>query len=217
VSSLPEEQILQDAREMIRREGAATAGVAEQLDASFVAAVSLLLGCHGKVLVAGSGTSGAVARRLAHLLSVCGTPSLFLHPMDALHGSLGALSDTDVVVVISKGGGSTEVNDFARRAQERGARVLSLTARKDSALGRLADVSVQIVAADDADPGGFIAMGSTLAVSVWGDALAVTLMRLRGYSWADVLFTHPAGAVGQIVETPDELAPLDASALTGED
>src|SRR5258708_861781 len=148
VSSLPEEQILQDAREMIRREGAATAGVAEQLDASFVAAVSLLLGCHGKVLVAGSGTSGAVARRLAHLLSVCGTPSLFLHPMDALHGSLGALSDTDVVVVISKGGGSTEVNDFARRAQERGARVLSLTARKDSALGRHADVSVQSVAAD---------------------------------------------------------------------
>jgi arabinose-5-phosphate isomerase len=214
---LPEEQILQDAREMIRREGAATAGVAEQLDTSFVAAVSLLLGCAGKVLVAGSGTSGAVARRMAHLLSVCGTPSLFLHPMDALHGSLGALSDTDVVVVISKDGGSTEVNDFARRAQERGARVLSLTAREDSALGRLADVSVQIVAASDADPGGVIAMGTSLAVSVWGDALAVTLMRLRGYSWADVLFTHPAGAVGQIVEPPDELAPLDASALTGEE
>jgi D-arabinose 5-phosphate isomerase GutQ len=217
VSSLPEEQILEDARAMIRREGAATAGVADQLDASFVAAVSLLFGCRGKVLVAGAGTSGAVARRMAHLLSVCGTPSLFLHPMDALHGSLGALSDTDVVVVISKGGGSAEVNDFARRARERGARVLSLTARKDSDLGRLADVSVQIVAADDADPGGVIAMGTSLAVSAWGDALAVTLMRLRGYSWADVLFTHPAGAVGQIVEIPDELAPLDASALTGEE
>src|SRR5258708_9908294 len=95
VSSLPEEQILQDARTMIRREGAATAGVAEQLDASFLAAVSLLLGCRGKVLVFGAGASGAVARRMAHLLSLCRTPSLFLHPMDALPRSLGALSHPD--------------------------------------------------------------------------------------------------------------------------
>jgi arabinose-5-phosphate isomerase len=137
--------------------------------------------------------------------------------MDALHGSLGAVTRTDVVIAISKLGGSAELNDFARRAQERGARILSLTSRADSVLGRLADVSVRIAPADEADPGGVIAMGSTLAVSAWGDALAVTLMRLSGYSWSQVLSSHPAGAVGQITDTPEELAPLDASALSGRD
>lgn len=217
MSSLAEDQILESAREVIRREGAATAGIAEQLDESFLAAVSLLLGCQGKVFVAGSGTSGTVARRMAHLLSVCGTPAVFLHPMDALHGSLGAVSGPDVVIAISKGGGSAELNEFAGRAQERGARVLSLTARADSTLGRLADVSVQIAPAAHADPGGVIAMGSTLAVSAWGDALAVTLMRMRGYSWSQVLSAHPAGSVGRLTDTPEELAPLDASALSGKD
>jgi arabinose-5-phosphate isomerase len=217
VSFLPEDQILQSAREVVRREGAAAAGIAEQLDGSFLASVSLLLGCRGKVVVAGSGTSGTVARRMAHLLSVCGTPAVFLHPMDALHGSLGAVSEGDVVVAISKTGGSAELNDFAGRAQERGAQILSLSARADSALGRLSDVNVQIVSAHDADPGGVIAMGSTLAMSAWGDALAVTLMRLRGYSWAQVLSAHPAGGVGQLVDAPAELPPLDTSALTGKD
>jgi D-arabinose 5-phosphate isomerase GutQ len=217
VRSLAEDQILEDAREVIRREGAATSGIAEQLDGSFLSAVSLLLGCRGKVVVSGSGTSGTVARRMAHLLSVCGTPAVFLHPMDALHGSLGAVSGTDVVIAISKGGSSVELNDFARRAQERGARILSLTARADSTLGRLADVSVEIDPADHADPGGVIAMGSTLAVSAWGDALAVTLMRLSGYSWSQVLSAHPAGSVGQITVAPEELAPLDASVLSGRD
>jgi arabinose-5-phosphate isomerase len=145
---------------------------------------------------------------MAHLLSVCGTPSLFLHPMDGLHGSLGAVAEQDVVIAISKDGGSAELNEFARLAQERGARLLSLTSRVDSVLGRLADLSVRIAPAADADPGGVIAMGSTLATAAWGDALAVTLMRLRGYSWSDVLFTHPAGAVGQLAEAPDELAPF---------
>jgi arabinose-5-phosphate isomerase len=205
---LPEDQILEDARAVIRREGVAAAGIADQLDGSFVAAVELLLACRGKVLVTGSGTSGSVARRMAHLLSVCGTPSLFLHPMDALHGSLGAVSEADVVIAISRDGSSYELNDCARRAQHRGAQVISLTSQVDSALGQLADLSVQIVTSDDADPGGVIAMGSTLAAAAWGDALAVTLMRLRGYSWSEVLFTHPAGAVGQLADAPDELAPL---------
>jgi arabinose-5-phosphate isomerase len=127
---------------------------------------------------------------------------------------LGAVSEVDVVIAISKGGSSAELNDFAHRAQGRGAQVLSLTSRVDSVLGQLANLSVQVVAGDEVDPGGVIAMGSTLAASAWGDALAVTLMRLRGYSWSDVLFTHPAGAVGQLVDAPDELAPLHPSAPT---
>jgi len=145
---------------VIRREGAAAAGIAEQLDGSFLSAVSLLLGCRGKVVVAGSGTSGTVARRMAHLLSVCGTPAFFLHPMDALHGSLGAVSGTDVVIAISKGGGSAELNDFARRAQERGAGLLSLTPARTPSSAGSRDVSVRIAPAVQADPGEVIAMAA---------------------------------------------------------
>jgi arabinose-5-phosphate isomerase len=203
---LPAEQILADARAVIHREGNATFGVADQLDNSFVRAVEMVLDCRGKVIAAGSGTSGSVARRMAHLLSVCGTPALFTHPMDGLHGSLGAVSDQDMIIAVSRDGGSGELNDFARLAQQRGAPVLSLTSRTDSPLGQLADLSVRIVT-KDADPGGVIAMGSTLAAAAWGDALAITLMRPRGYSWSEVLFTHPAGAVGQLIDTPAELTP----------
>lgn len=197
-------------RATVLAEARAVADVADQLDDSFAAAVELLRDCAGKVLVSGAGTSGTVARRLAHLLSVTGTPALYLHPADALHGSLGAVTGTDVVIAISKGGESAELNEFAARSAARGATTVAMTARGDSTLARTAGLVARITTVPGADPGEAIAMGSTLAMSAWGDALALTLMRLRGYSWAEVLFTHPAGAVGQLAEEPDALPPLGA-------
>nr|WP_277816676.1 SIS domain-containing protein [Microbacterium aquimaris] len=168
--------------------------------------------CTGKVFVTGSGTSGATARRMAHLLAVCGTPSTFIHPMDALHGTMGALAAGDVLISISRGGESAEINDFSTRAQRRSVSVVALTAEPESTLGRLADVTVTLITEGEGDPGGVIAMGSTLVTSVWGDALANILMRRRGYGWDQVLETHPAGAVGQITDLPDPLTGIDAPA-----
>jgi arabinose-5-phosphate isomerase len=155
----------------------------------------------GKVLVAGMGTSGAVARRMAHLLSVMGTPALFVHPADGLHGTLGAVTDGDVVIAISKGGGSDELNEFVTRAAKLGAAVVAVTSAPESRLAQLATISVDLPTTLDGEPGGMVAMGSTLAVAAWGDALALIAMRMRGYDWPSVLFTHPGGSVGKLDES----------------
>ncbi len=174
-------------------------GLADSLP-MFNEVVAILLDCRGRVIVAGVGTSGTVARRMAHLLSVAGTPSFFLHPADGLHGSLGAIRSGDVLIAISKGGDSEEVNEMAERARVRGASVVALTTQPVSPMVQLADLLVLLPPAGEEDPGGIIAMGSTLVVSAYGDALAIALMEMRGYEWSELLFTHPGGAVGRAAE-----------------
>lgn len=198
--------MLEAAREAVRSEAAGVLAVADQLDETFVRVADLLASTTGKVFVVGSGTSGAIARRMAHLLAVSGTPSVFVHPMDALHGTMGAFAENDVLIGISRGGETTEINDLMVLSQKRGLPVIALTAEPTSTLGRGADITVVLRTTDGADPGGVIAMGSTLVTAVWGDALAYVLMRRSGYGWDQVLETHPAGAVGKLTEAPDELA-----------
>jgi arabinose-5-phosphate isomerase len=189
-------EALDAGRELLGLEAAAVSAV--RLDETFHRAVDLVLSAPGRVLVAGVGTSGPIAHRLAHLLSASGTPALYLHPADALHGGLGAVIGGDVVVTVSKGGRSAELNEFAARCKERGARLVVLTGAPESPLAALADVAVTLPETPGADPGGVIAMGSSLAAAAWGDAFAWVLMRLRGYSWESVLHAHPAGAVGHL-------------------
>lgn len=189
-------EMLQMAQRLIQAEASALMDLRSQLSTSLIAVARLALEQPGKVLTAGVGTSGYVARRLAHLLSVTGTPALFVHPADGLHGGLGAVRKGDVVIAISKGGRSQELNEFSRRAKILGAKIVVLTMEPGSELGRTADIVVGLSVPDGADPGGIIAMGSTLVASAWGDALAVVLMQMRGYGWDSVLFTHPGGAVG---------------------
>lgn len=186
------------ARELVRAEADALVALEAQLDERLVSAARMILTRRGKVLPVGVGTSGHVARRMAHLLSVTGTPAVFLHPADGLHGSLGAIQPDDVVVAISRGGQSNEINEFARRAKKLGAAIIVLTADPDSELGELGDVTVALSTPSAADPHGIIAMGSTLVTSAWGDALAITLMEMRGYGWDAVLYSHPGGAVGKL-------------------
>lgn len=193
------------AAERIGIEAAAVQAVASVFDDVTDEIIALLYECTGKVFVTGSGTSGTIARRMAHLFSVCGTPSVFIQPSDALHGTMGALRDGDVLISISKGGTSDEINNLSMRARERGVKVVALTSDADSELAQLSDY-VQVFTVDDqVDPGNLIAMGSTLMHAVWGDCLAVALMRMRGYGWSDVVFTHPLGAVGKLAGLPEAL------------
>jgi D-arabinose 5-phosphate isomerase GutQ len=190
--------LLEIGRERIDAEMRSIAAMMDTIDEHFLAALDLLASCQGKVLVSGVGISAAVARRMAHLLAVTGTPALYLDASESLHGSLGAVEPGDVLIAISKSGGSTEVNTIAERALGRGASLLVLTCNPDSPLTRLATLAITLALPEDSDLGGILAMGSTLAVSAWGDALAAALMKHRSYSWADVFSTHPGGAVGQL-------------------
>lgn len=201
------------ARQTVERDAAAVAAVLPQIGASFLDAVRLLLECPGKVLVSGMGTSGATARRIAHLLSVGGTPALFVHAADGLHGGLGAVTADDCVIAISKGGESDELNEYVRRVRERHARVLTMTATADSTLAKLGDVRLVIDTPDDVDPGNMIAMGSALAMCSVGDALTVALMEIRRYPWEAFMHTHPGGAVGHRIQR-GEPAPARAADAT---
>lgn len=209
------ETVLEAAREQIDKEIEGLKGVTQSLDDSFIEVVETLLKCKGKVFITGSGTSGAIARRMGHLLSVCGTPSMFISAMDALHGTMGAMSENDVLITISRGGETDELNGLSRRVRPWGIPVIAITAAPESTLAALADTVCVIDVGREADPGGVIAMGSTLGVAIWGDALATVLMRLREYGWDQMLYTHPAGAVGQMTKEPSELASLKAQKSAG--
>ncbi|MCP9271112.1 SIS domain-containing protein [Mycolicibacterium arenosum] len=182
---------------VLSRESAAVAALVGAVEAGVVALAHRVLGIAGKVVTTGSGTSGVMAERLAHLLSVCGTPAVYLPAMDALHGGMGAITASDLVLAISKTGRSTELADLVRRLVERGVDVVAVTENADSPLtGAASTVALLPPTAPDADPGDMIALASTLAVGAWGDALAVVAMALRGHTLRDVVDSHPAGGVG---------------------
>lgn len=184
------------ARETVRQDAAAVAAAVAAVGDGFAAAVDLLFACAGKAVVSGMGTSGATAQRIAHLLAVGGTPAFFAHPADGLHGGLGAVTAADVVLAISKGGESAELNEYVARAKGRGAKTIAMTAEPASTLAGLADATIVVRTPIEADPGGMIAMGSALANCAVGDALVVALMHLRQYPWQSFEDTHPGGAVG---------------------
>lgn len=198
INELTDDQMITLAREAVTLEANAVVRVVDQITSTLPQAVRLVEGARGKILTTGSGTSSQVARRMAHLLSVSGTPSLFVHSMDALHGTVGAVQSGDVLIAISKTGESDEVLEFSKLAREVGAPVIGISERAGSSMEEVSDIFVLLSTAEGADPGDTLAMGSTLVTAVWGDALARVLMKRRGWETEDSLRIHPAGGVGKI-------------------
>ncbi|MBN1934057.1 MAG: SIS domain-containing protein [Anaerolineae bacterium] len=201
MSPMSPEDMIALAQATVRQEADGLHALIEQLSdpqisACFVDAARRLLACEGKVLTAGCGTSRHVAARLAHLLSCCGTPALYIHPSDAQHGLGGAVAGKDVLIAISKGGETVEINHLARIAKERGAALIALTEQPASTLGQLSDVVLRFQAPTGVDPYDMIATGSSLFNSLACDALCVVLLKLRGYTRDAFGQTHPGGAVG---------------------
>lgn len=198
--ALDDAALLEVGRSVIGGDMEALGMVRDGLGEGFIVAVELLLGVRGKVLVTGMGTSGATARRIAHLLSCGGTPAVFVHAADGLHGGLGAVGRDDCIIAISKGGETDELNEYCRRARALGALVIAMTAEPTSPLALIADHVLPVVTPPESDPGEMMAMGSAIAACAVGDALAVTLMQLRGYAWERFESSHPGGAVGKRIE-----------------
>ena len=190
-------EIVKRAKEVVVREAEAVKALADQFGDGLTEVVALLLDCQGHVLVTGAGTSRAMAQRLAHLLSCSGTPALFISASDGLHGGSGAVTDRDIVYIISKGGHSAEINQFAKIARSRGAKLVAQTENPASPLAKMCDVVFQVKAAEEVDPYGMVATGSSLVNGAAGDALCVLLLELRGYTKKAFGQTHPGGAVGK--------------------
>jgi D-arabinose 5-phosphate isomerase GutQ len=189
-------KMLKRAREVIESEARAVSTLKEQLTEEITGIVDMIFNCKGHILTAGAGTSWAIAERFAHLLACCGTPALFINAANAIHGGSGSITEKDIVYVISKGGRSTELNNFVRIAKDLGAKIIAHTEKPDSELGLLSDAVYHIVAPEDVDPYGMIATGSSLVNAAACDALCILLLELRGYTKEQFGQTHPGGAVG---------------------
>ncbi|WP_041655882.1 SIS domain-containing protein [Azoarcus sp. KH32C] len=185
------------ARRVLRIEADAVAALAERIGSEFGAAVDMILGRHGRVIVTGIGKSGHVARKLAATLASTGTPAYFVHAAEAAHGDLGMITPEDVVIALSNSGASDELLTIVPLVKRQGAKLIAMTGNPDSPLGREADVHLDSGVSEEACPLNLAPTASTTAALALGDALAVALLDARGFGAEDFARSHPGGSLGR--------------------
>lgn len=196
-AALDKARLLADAKTVIEAEGRAVAGLLAQLNGGFTEAARHILGCRGRVVVVGLGKSGVVGQKISATLASTGTPSLFLHAAEALHGDLGRITPEDVVLALSNSGESDEIVRLIKPVKSLGATLIVMTGTLDSTLARHADVVMHIGNVAEACPMGLVPTASTTAMLVLGDALAVALFNSRGFGRDEYARFHPGGQLGR--------------------
>jgi len=185
------------ARRVLRYAQDALGALSDQLDDAFREAVDILLAVRGRVVVSGMGKSGHVGRKIAATLSSTGTPAQFVHPGEASHGDLGALTRADALLMLSYSGETAELTDLITYAKRYGIPVVGMAGNPDSALLAASDVALVLPKAQEACPMGLAPTTSTTMMLALGDALAVALMERRGFSTDQYRDLHPGGALGR--------------------
>ena len=185
------------ARGLFAAYGSAITRLDSALGAPFAAAVDLVMKAGGHVVVCGMGKSGLIGRKIAATLASTGTPSLFLHPAEAIHGDLGMVRRGDVVILISNSGETEEIVRLLPAFQRLEARIIAMTASAESSLSKAAEITLDISVDREACPLNLAPTTSALNTLVLGDAIAVALMEARGFEEADFARTHPGGALGR--------------------
>lgn len=194
---VPVDEMLRRARRVIRQEAQAVAALEDRVGDAFAGAVEAVLASTGRVIVAGIGKSGIIARKIASTLTSTGTPATFLHPVEALHGDLGIVGAGDVAILLSKSGESGELRGLLEYLGRLGVRVVAMTGRMDSFLARHAEWVLDCSVAEEACPHDLAPTSSTTAALAMGDALAVALLLRRGFGRDDFARYHPGGALGR--------------------
>lgn len=194
---MPSLSIIKEARRAIKIEIKGLEQVKEQLDSHFEKAVQLILKARGRVVVSGIGKSGLVGRKIAATLASTGTPSIFLHPVEAVHGDLGMVVPGDVVIAISNSGETQELNALLPAFKERSIPVIAFTGKTDSTLARSSTLVIDTGVEKEACSLGLAPTASTTAALAVGDALAVVLLKLKRFSEQDFRRNHPCGTLGE--------------------
>jgi arabinose-5-phosphate isomerase len=185
------------ARKVLETEAAAILALVDRLDEKFERTVQLLRECRGRVILTGMGKSGIICRKIAATLTSTGTPALFLHPAEAIHGDLGQIQGDDVVVALSYSGETEEILRLLETIRRLGARLVVISGRPDSTLAQAADVALDCSVTEEACPLNLVPTASTTAALAIGDALAMTLLVEKGFSQDDFLNLHPGGKLGK--------------------
>jgi arabinose-5-phosphate isomerase len=193
------------ARKVLQTEAAAILALIDRLDERFEHAVRLLFECRGRVIVTGMGKSGIIGRKIAATLTSTGTPALFLHPADAIHGDLGIVQSDDVVIALSHSGETGELLRLLEAIKRLGARLITMTGVPASTLGKAADVALDCHVSEEACPLNLVPTASTTAALALGDALAMTLLVAKGFSREDFANLHPGGRLGKRLMRAEQL------------
>ncbi len=188
---------LETAKRVLRIEAQAIEGLRERLDASFDRAVDALFSCRGRVVVTGMGKSGLIGRKIAATFSSTGTPSIFLHPAEALHGDLGMVLAGDAVLAISYGGETEEIVALVATIKRLALPLVTLTGNPRSTLAAASDVVLDVSVKEEACSLNLAPTASTAVAMALGDALAIALLDRRGFSHDDFAALHPGGRLGK--------------------
>ena len=190
-------QMIDHARQVLEIEAKSLMEISGNLDESFTQACEMLLACKGRIVVSGIGKSGHIGRKISSTLSSTGSPSFFVHPAEASHGDLGMVTNEDIVIAISYSGESSELSLITPVLKRESTKVIAITGNKNSTLADLADLTLECRVSHEACPLGLAPTSSTTATLALGDALAIALLRAKGFTETDFARSHPGGSLGR--------------------
>ncbi len=193
----PKEKIIASAKRTIITESQAIAGLTHLLDDNFADVAQLLFDSRSRLVVTGIGKSAIIAQKIVATMNSTGTPAMFMHASEAIHGDLGMIAEGDVIICISKSGNSPEIKVLAPILKRFGNKLIAMTGNVTSFLAKSADYVLNTTVPAEADPINLAPTNSTTAQLVMGDALAVCLMEMRGFTAGDFAKYHPGGALGK--------------------
>ncbi|MDD2752075.1 MAG: KpsF/GutQ family sugar-phosphate isomerase [Candidatus Omnitrophica bacterium] len=189
--------LIKRAREVLDIEAEAVKNLKTHLGKNFEQAIALLLKTKGRVVVSGMGKTGIIAQKFSATLASTGTPSLFLHTAEAIHGDLGKVTADDLIIILSNSGSTDEMKQLLPLMKKIGAKIIALTGNPQSILAKYSDVVLDVSVKKEACPLGLAPTASTTATLAMADALAVCLLELKGFKEKDFAFFHPGGLLGK--------------------
>ncbi len=189
--------VIKQARDVLKIEAQGILNLVERVGHEFEKAVGIILKAKGRIILTGMGKSGLVARKISATLSSTGTPSFFLHPAEAIHGDLGMVTGNDIVIAISNGGQTAEINTILPLLKKMGTKVIAFTGNLESPLAKKSDIVIDVGVEREACPMGLAPTASTTAALAMGDALAVVLINRRRFGKDDFKKLHPGGNLGE--------------------
>ncbi len=208
---------VEEGRRVLKIEAQSILDIAERLNGGFTKAAQMVHECTGKVIVTGIGKSGQIARKVASTLSSTGTPALYLHPAESSHGDMGVIGTNDLVIAFSYGGESPELSPLLSFIARRNLGLIAFTARNDSSLAKHATVVLDIAVKEEACPLGLAPTSSSTASLALGDALAMAVLKRRGFRKEDFAEFHPGGSLGRklTMRVKDVMHKAEAMPLVG--
>lgn len=194
---MTKEEIIKIGKEVIRLEKNAIEALSNSINNDFVDAIETIYNCKGRVVLSGMGKSGLIARKIVATLNSTGTPAIYLHPTDALHGDLGMVRSDDVVILLSKSGHTEEIINLIPILKRLEVKLIAICGNRISKLGEECDIFLNILDSEEACPHHLAPTSSSTATLVMGDALSVALLQKRGFTAQDFAFLHPGGSLGK--------------------